>query len=1255
MGHRPEAQPPAERPMQRPPPPTEAAAMLELVDDREVPQPSGDSEALPDGEAPGTGGGPGAMSLKHALAASASTLPQQAGDEATGSWPLPVKERTAGFGRQESGPDDSSEQQQEQRESPGQVNNELHGATMDLLTSTPTLAEAVKRAGSPPEGLETQGTKSTGTYIGRAKREVSGRSLVTTVTSTFTDSPVRMVSHPGRSEGVKIEAAKRLSSPQAIPDRSDSEDAYDRIYKDLERITRASALDKDAVSELLHQSYRFDFKNKKFDGGPLHIACNQPGSSHNSNTSWWVVQKLLELNADIHGFCVTQPSSKSSQKVSQLLPLHIAAGTAGNEGVIEALVTSGAEIDRKGLYSDKNSPNKPYEHYTPLHEAVYFGYIDNIEKLLELRADPNVANKDHQTPLHIAAKAVNQSTGISVEVARRLISRKADKSARDWQARTALTTAVTSPFPSSKLHLLAHKSMSEILEVSRLDPASATELLRDRKKMSGRGVHDAWLEPLSEGHDPATVNQFVELLKRAPRAAGDVLDVLTAKGKAPPADKFHYPVPMHARPNRWGTRRATYEQDRWWECKDGEPPAWHFDLCAGHDWSTNRSTVSGSQLPRTSPSRQGKHRNDGCLAHWLHKCMSPLVLDDEKVRVHVKVLLLPCIVDLKLLFELQQCEWKKIFQVEAVQALLDFAWAHLVRRHYIAHFSYRFLELLVLILIAQWPPKTDFWMDASWSFLATTSIREILMELMQLRAHALLLNDATSYFGFYNLLDLGSMGLFAILIGYNFESRDFFHDDVSQGMLATVCFLRWVQMLYMMRAFEYREIGVKIVPLFQSFFNVGGIFFVTMLLFVAISHSFLVLDPSVETVEGPDIRDTTRILLQAFRMLFAGDGDGINFLLSITGHGEDGSYLTQLFVYIAYTTFGIFTLNLFIAVHGAAFNAAQESSMLIFYQHRASICLGGMMQPSGFRNYFPGWEYHDMLVAYVPLVFAAPLVWVFLLSTFWFHPIVPSAVLACILRIGDRMLLSRPCRRHIEESPDFLPMMLHRAKNCFRMCASRYDKIMVAEKILGADVVADSKPPGGDKASLKPNAQQAFARHGSEMSDMSAGPSPSRASSASGSPLGPGPRMNAKEYAKLKTGSHQASEGQTPMHLWWCGWDSRKAGSSVSLSPKGDIFDQAVMDKMSQMSDRIGGIEKMLVNILRRLPGSHSADFDLSIPGLGRNVSPSVHSTGSFGRKATTALASPSGLYSRDMTPKKSEWDKWAASHAASSATARAC
>mmetsp|Transcript_34600 Transcript_34600/g.79144 ORF Transcript_34600/g.79144 Transcript_34600/m.79144 type:complete len:1189 (-) Transcript_34600:168-3734(-) len=1086
------------------------------------------------------------------------------------------------------------------------VEQSVHQVHLDVGPVAPTSLSAVlAHAGSCPHDSAKDASPQ------RVKRDISGRSTMTTM-----EGPLRLTSHevlpPVHQRYPSVPASSSTTPTEAT---KDGKLGYEHVRQQVEKWRRQWEGEKDVVfdvSDFLKPKPLYTFQyhkkpNADWQGGPLHVACSQPSTEE---TSGDVVETLLHMRANVKDTCHI-PGTR-------LFPLHLAAGV-GNAGLVEQLIKAEADPNQKGYTQKSNGPE--VEHYTPLHEAVYFANLGAIQALIANRADVNFTNKDHQTPLHIAAKAVNHKCTLA---ARLLVQAGANKGALDGSRppKTPLTTAIITSFPRNKLHMLAAKRMDEILEVAELDAESAADLMKDKKKMGVRGsTHESWKLPLAygvngTGEGAVTVGKLVRLLEKAPRAAADLLEVLTGQPKV--QEKFYHPLPLHAQPNRWGARRCIYEKESTWVCggKEGDFPQWHTNLLPGADFAQNASVT------RHSRSRQPQ---EGCFHQFIHMCIRPFFREDEVVRVHVKVLLVPCIVNTHVLFQLTRCDWTGIFSAEAVQALLDFCWTHLVRRHYIMHFVYRALELLVLVLIAKWPPKTDFWRDACWSLLCTTSSREILMEIMQFRAHHLLLRNPWSYFGFYNLLDVLSMSCFAFLIWSAWESRDFFTSDLSggkttsQGILAAVCFLRWVQILYMMRAFEVRGIGIKVVPLFQSFFNVGGIFFVTMLLFLAISHSFMVLDPIYDTSEGPTIEDTNRVVMQAFRMLFAGDGDGINYLLSITGK-EDGTMLTQVFVVAAYTTFGIFTLNLFIAVHGAAFNEAEESALEHFYKHRASICLSGMMQPTGFRHYLPDWEQHDMMIHYIILIFVAPMIWIFLISNAWTHPLVPSLVFCTLLRVGDRMLLSRTWRQYIKESPDWLPTLIAKTRRGVNMCRRRRSSKVGTETSYensavnrGQDEALTSAPSG---LTTRSTATAGLSHNSSHDSD---------------------------DLLRTPYTTSHLSVDSTKMYLWWCGWKTTKA----NITPTGsrDAAERAwvqstIMDKLTQLSDRMTTMESNMNKLLDRR--TKSGDFDLSMPALERGMSPSVVSTvGSLSRKYTTAFKSPdwSQRDASQMTPKFT--DSW--------------
>jgi len=112
-------------------------------------------------------------------------------------------------------------------------------------------------------------------------------------------------------------------------------------------------------------------------------------------------------------------------------------------------------------------------------------------------------------------------------------------------------------------------------------------------------------------------------------------------------------------------------------------------------------------------------------------------------------------------------------------------------------------------------------------------------------------------------------------------------------------------------------------------------------------------------------------------------------------------------------------------------------------------------------------------------------------------------------------------------------------------------------------------------------------------------------------------------------------------------------GHSVSREAAERAWVQSsIMEKLTQLSDRMGAMESNMNKLLDRR--GKSADFDLSlgIPGLDRGVSPSVISSApSLSRKHTAPFKSPDygTSFGRDPTAKFS--DSWAAAVHAQYAT----
>jgi len=324
---------------------------------------------------------------------------------------------------------------------------------------------------------------------------------------------------------------------------------------------------------------------------------------------------------------------------------------------------------------------------------------------------------------------------------------------------------------------------------------------------------------------------------------------------------------------------------------------------------------------------------------------------------------------------------------------VDFVWFHMVRLGHAVGLVIRVTELSVLVWITFAPPQTPCGLRFSWSILAVTSTRSALKEMSELVGYHRCLGDMKSYLGnLWNYVELIADGLFLALIwsaklnGFAFSSRP---------LLAVVSFLRWIQMLYNMGVYRCLDIGFKIVPIFQSFFQVTGIALITLFTFLAFLHAFAALD-------DPEELSVSDLLLNVFKLLLVGDGDGINYVLSLGGRPDNGALATRALLYFGVIIFCVCILNLFIAVHGNAYDVEKSRVVESFYCNRAWVCLVGMLQPRC-RCSLP----MPSLLCYLLMQCVGIPVWAGLLYS-PIHPTFGSAWLLVSLSLGDAVLRKRP-------------------------------------------------------------------------------------------------------------------------------------------------------------------------------------------------------------------------------------------------------
>ena len=117
--------------------------------------------------------------------------------------------------------------------------------------------------------------------------------------------------------------------------------------------------------------------------------------------------------------------------------LHVAAKVENSKNIIAKLVELGIDFD----IADRDGN-------TPLHHAVNYGCLINVEFLLELGADLSIKNNKSNSPLHVACSNNN------LECVRILISHKADVNLPGGNDKTPIIKAVEAEADIELIELL---------------------------------------------------------------------------------------------------------------------------------------------------------------------------------------------------------------------------------------------------------------------------------------------------------------------------------------------------------------------------------------------------------------------------------------------------------------------------------------------------------------------------------------------------------------------------------------------------------------------------------------------------------------------------------------------------------------------------------------------------------------------------------------------------------------------------------
>ena len=280
-----------------------------------------------------------------------------------------------------------------------------------------------------------------------------------------------------------------------------------------------------------------------------------------------------------------------------------------------------------------------------------------------------------------------------------------------------------------------------------------------------------------------------------------------------------------------------------------------------------------------------------------------------------------------------------------MHAILDVAWAECVRTQYDVDLILKMVALVALMVLAVDPSagpiaKCSSIIVALWSFLTAMATRDFLTELGEIAGTMAHFHTLDAYLGsLQNIWDWAIIAL-NVYFMWSLPSREDGLQSVhGRKLLAAICAVKWVQLLLKVGAYRLGNMGFKIISIFKSFFAITSITFITTFLFMGFVHGFLAL-------YQPGVDNINLVLVSAFRLLFLGDGDGVDFVLSLGDENSDSDvWMSTVICFFCAVIFCICVLNLFIAVHSEAYNEVSAKAKEHFYHRRAQICLKGMLLP----------------------------------------------------------------------------------------------------------------------------------------------------------------------------------------------------------------------------------------------------------------------------------------------------------------------
>jgi len=749
---------------------------------------------------------------------------------------------------------------------------------------------------------------------------------------------------------------------------------------------------------LLQTTFAFSYKNREYEGQALHVLALYKGEAQNN-----LMGRILHMRADVEAECAC--STNVCVNYITIQAIHLAAGS-GNVPALKLLLDHNADVNVRATRKVKDGADmvlKP--HYTALNDAVYHDQVDAVRILLDYGADANIPNYLDQAPLHLA---VEQGF---VDIAKALLKGGAlldvgPSSARrspHWQRHVNDVATKLTPlrlacecgrFPHHSLFLLSNRSLGDLIEVAGHNPEAALDMIHDEGL-----VHPVWRDalvrssgsvPRSSSRSGSTANftenlsNWCALMKLSPRAAVALLDSVTTAPEVTNANR--HSLYRRAIFPAGEDMRCFYNQDATWDCdSEARWPEWH---------------------DRLAPQSKDLHR------------VEPLGgASQHQVIVKIKRLELRGVIHYRLLHTLAGTADLTVFGSLPVQAIVKFAWDQIASRFYYHYLAMKVVEMCALIGWVVFPTG-DARRKLVWGILLAAAGRDVYREICEMNGYIFLLKKSQEYFGnVWNAWDWLCIVPLLVTIVQSGPDADFEEESVT---VAVTAFTRWLQLCYFFRAVSCT--GRKLLPIIYSFAALGGISLITIFVFLGFLHSFLALGSfSMGTDES-----IWTYILNTCRLLFMGDGDGIDFVLQLGGGDSDGNYPTRVAFFISVFLFCVCILNLFIAVHSEAYDAAQQEADVRFIQQRADICFSCFLRPHWPPKKMPTWlrgyctrRFDQPGRAYWVIIGMGVCLWYVLMTAFRsLHPAVPSTLLLGAMILADTVDLQRPwdCEKGSEHS-----------------------------------------------------------------------------------------------------------------------------------------------------------------------------------------------------------------------------------------------